>query len=121
MSKEQQVELEECFDTLMWCARAVTRESLRDLEHAPVVKDVLEAVSLTVGKHEATWDKLKQLISEPFFYEKLQRLDFQRTITNEQFQKLCDKLANPQFDEEHIKTVCVPIVPLAMWCRQTTT
>merc|ERR1712087_181488 len=30
---------------------------------------------------------------------------------------LREKLRNPEFDEEYIKTVCVPVVPLAMWCR----
>lgn len=117
ISEEQQVELDECLDTVRVCASSVTRESLRELEPAPVVKHVLEAVSLLLGQHETRWDKLKQLISKPAFYEKLQRLDFQRTITSEQFRKVRDKLANPQFDEEHLKTVCVPVVPLAMWCR----
>eukprot|EP00439_Symbiodinium_sp_Y106_P040267 s521_g4.t3 len=104
-----------------WCASSVTRDSLQDVQKttkpAPVVKDVLEAVSVLLGQPETRWDRLKQMISKPQFFEKLQRLDFQRSITKEQFKKLRDKLTHPHFDEELIKTVSVPIVPLAMWCR----
>eukprot|EP00931_Biecheleriopsis_adriatica_P049619 TRINITY_DN28704_c0_g1_i2.p1 TRINITY_DN28704_c0_g1~~TRINITY_DN28704_c0_g1_i2.p1 ORF type:complete len:987 (-),score=171.96 TRINITY_DN28704_c0_g1_i2:97-3015(-) len=96
ISEELQAELNECLDTIKWCA---------------------SSVAVLLGQPDTRWDKLKQFISKPAFFEKLQRLDLQRGITKEQFRKLRDKLAGPDFDEELIKTVCVPIVPLAMWCR----
>jgi len=121
VAEEIQAELDECLDTIKWCASSVTRDSLQDVQKttkpAPVVKDVLEAVSVLLGQLETRWDRLKQMISKPQFFEKLQRLDFQRSITKEQFKKLRDKLTHPHFDEELIKTVSVPVVPLAMWCR----
>eukprot|EP00435_Cladocopium_sp_Y103_P059503 s485_g21.t1 len=121
VAEELQAELDECLDTIKWCASSITRDSLQDVKNtnrpAPVVKDVLEAVSILLAQPETRWDRLKQMISKPQFFDKLQRLDFQRSISKEQFKKLRDKLANPHFDEELIKTVSVPMVPLAMWCR----
>eukprot|EP00913_Durusdinium_trenchii_P025757 g24173.t1 len=121
VAEELQAELDECLDTIKWCASSVTRDSLQDVKNtnrpAPVVKDVLEAVSILLAQSENRWDRLKQMISKPQFFDKLQRLDFQRSVSKEQFKKLRDKLAHPHFDEELIKTVSVPMVPLAMWCR----
>ncbi|CAL1147537.1 unnamed protein product [Cladocopium goreaui] len=121
VAEELQAKLDECLDTIKWCASSITRDSLQDVKNtnrpAPVVKDVLEAVSILLAQPETRWDRLKQMISKPQFFDKLQRLDFQRSISKEQFKKLRDKLANPHFDEELIKTVSVPMVPLAMWCR----
>lgn len=107
-------------DTINICAASVTRESLQDLKNtrpAPVVKDVLEAVALLLGQPETKWEKLLKLISGPTFPKQVQRLNFQQSITRDQFRALCDKLRHPDFDEEHVKTVCVPVVPLATWCR----
>jgi len=121
LEEELQVELEECLDTIKWCASSVTRDSLQDLRNTArpeaVVKNVIEAVALLLGQPETRWDKLKQFISKPAFFDKLQKLDFQRNVTKEQFRKLRDKLSHRDFDEELIKTVSVPVVPLAMWCR----
>jgi len=120
-SEELQAELEECLDTIKWCASSVTRESLQDLKNtskpAPVVKDVLEAVTVLLGQPESRWDRLRKLISSTGFVERVQKLNFQQAVTREQFKKLRERLANPDFDEELIKTVCVPVVPLATWCR----
>lgn len=120
-SEQLQAELEECLDTIRWCAESVTRESLQDLKNTnrppQVVKDVLEAVALLLNQSETKWDKLKRLIGSPTFLEKIQRLSFQQSVTREQFRKLRERLQHPDFDEEQIKSVCVPVVPLAMWCR----
>jgi len=120
-SEEMQAELEECLDTIRWCASSVTRESLQDVKNtgkpAPVVKDVLETVALLLGQTESRWDKLKRFVGSPTFLDKIQRLNFQQNVTREQFKKLRERLGHPDFDEELIKTVCVPVVPLAMWCR----
>merc|ERR1719375_2975771 len=57
----------------------------------------------------------------PAFLEKVQRLSstgsFQQSTTRETFRKLRDRLQQPGFNEEQIKSVCVPVVPLAIWCR----
>jgi len=120
-SEQQQVELEECLDTIRWCAESVTRDSLQDLRNMtkppPVVKDVLEAVALLLGQPETRWEKLKRILSSPSFLERIQRLNIQQGVTREQFQKLRERLQHPEFDEELIKTTCVPAVPLATWCR----
>eukprot|EP00401_Gymnodinium_catenatum_P001397 CAMPEP_0117470478 /NCGR_PEP_ID=MMETSP0784-20121206/7236_1 /TAXON_ID=39447 /ORGANISM="" /LENGTH=1045 /DNA_ID=CAMNT_0005264567 /DNA_START=66 /DNA_END=3204 /DNA_ORIENTATION=- len=119
-SEQLQAELEECLDMISWCGESVTRESLADLRNttrpAPIVKDVLEAVSMLIGQPETKWDKLKRVLGMPTFLEKLQRLNIQQ-ITREQFKKLRERLQHQDFDEELIKTVCVAVVPLAMWCR----
>ncbi|CAE8637590.1 unnamed protein product [Polarella glacialis] len=121
VAEELQAELDECLDTIKWTASCCTRESLQDLikssRPAPVVNDVLEAVFILLGAPETRWATLKQLLSKQPFFDKLTRLDFQRSVTKEQFRKLRDKLQDPSFDEEHIKTECVPVVPLAIWCR----
>lgn len=121
LSEELQAELEECLDTIKWCAESFTKESLQDLKqsNAPpsIVKDVLEAVSILLGAQESKWDKLKKLISSANFQERISKFNFQQSVTKEQFKKLREKLQQPDFDEELIKTVCVPVVPLAMWCR----
>jgi hypothetical protein len=120
-SEELQAELEECLDMIRWCGASVTRESLQDLKNATqppdVVHDVLEAVALLLGQPETRWDKLKKMIASPTFLERIQRLNFQQNTTKEMFRQLRDYLTRPFFDEEQIKQVCVPVVPLAMWCR----
>jgi len=120
-SEQLQAELEECLDMIRWCAGSVTRESLQELKATskppPVVKDVLETVALLLGTPETRWDKLKRLIAAPTFLERIQRLSFQQSITRSVFRELRDRLQHPGFDEEQIKSVCVPVVPLAMWCR----
>lgn len=120
-SEELQAELEECLDTIRWCASSVTRESLQDMKSiqrpSPVVKEVLEAVAMLLGQPENKWDKLKRLFSTDAVLTKLQKFNFQQAVTKEQFRKLKEHLAHPDFDEELIKTVCVPVVPLAIWCR----
>jgi CRISPR/Cas system-associated endoribonuclease Cas2 len=106
---------------IRWCGESLTRESLQDLKNTtrppPVVQDVLEAVSLLLGQPETRWDKLKKLLATPTFTERIQRLSFQQSINREAFRKLRDRLQHPDFDEEQIKSVCVAVVPLAMWCR----
>jgi hypothetical protein len=83
-----------------------------------VVKDVLEAVACLLDKKaETTWESLKALISATSFPERIQRLDIEQNVSKEQFRKLRQKLQHQDFDEELIKTVCVPVVPLAIWCR----
>jgi len=84
---------------------------------APVVKDVLETAALLIGQHETRWDRLKRLVISPAFVDKIQKLNFQQSVSREQFRKLREKLQNTEFDEELIKTVSVPVVPLAIWCR----
>jgi len=121
VSEELQAELEECLDMIRWCSASVTRDSLQDLKnttHPPgVVHDVLEAVALLLGQPETRWDKLKKMIASPTFLERIQRLNFQQNTTKEMFRQLRDYLIRADFDEEQIKQVCVPVVPLAMWCR----
>jgi hypothetical protein len=108
-------------DTIEWSADAVTKESMQDVpkDRSPpkVVRDVLEAVSVLLGVPKTRWDDLKKLISEPKFAEKVKALDFKKQVNKKQFDKLTEKLSAQDFDEEFIKTVCVPIVPLATWCR----
>jgi hypothetical protein len=120
-SEELKAELEECLDMIRWCGDSQTRENLQDLKNttrpAAVVKDVLEAVALLIGQPETRWDKLKRLIAAPTFLERIQRLSFQQSVSRDTFRKLRDRLQHPDFDEEQIKQVCVPVVPLAMWCR----
>lgn len=120
-SEELKAELEECLDMIRWCGDSLTRENLQDLKNttrpAAVVKDVLEAVALLIGQPETRWDKLKRLIAAPTFLERIQRLSFQQSVSRDTFRKLRDRLQHPDFDEEQIKQVCVPVVPLAMWCR----
>jgi len=120
-SEELQAELEECLDMIRWCGESVTRESLKDLTNTSrpplVVSDVLVAVALLIGQPETKWDKLKKLITNPTFVERVQKLSFQQVVTRDTFRKLRDCLQRPDFDEEQIKSVCVPVVPLAMWCR----
>lgn len=121
-SEELQAELEECLDMIRWCGENL-KESLQDLKGTTRpqdlngVKEVLETVSLLLGQPETRWDKLKRLIGSPTFLERVQRLSFQQSITRETFRKLRDRLQHPNFDEEQIKSVCVPVVPLAIWCR----
>eukprot|EP00434_Breviolum_minutum_P041879 symbB.v1.2.037257.t1/scaffold5447.1/size27065/2 len=76
VAEELQAELDECLDTIKWCASSITRDSLQDVKNtnrpAPVVKDVLEAVSILLAQTETRWEKLKQMISKPQFFDKLQ-------------------------------------------------
>merc|ERR1719433_623577 len=120
-SEEFLAELEQYLDTIKWCASTVTRDSLQDVKNeknpAPVVKDVLEAVSILLGTPETKWDRLKKLISSRDFPDKVHKLNPQQNVTKEQFRRLRERLRNQDFDEELIKTICVPVVPLAMWCR----
>jgi len=120
-SEEVLAELEQCLDTIKWCASTVTRDSLQDVKNdknpVPVVKDVLEAVSILLGTPETKWDRLKKLISSRDFPGKVHKLNPLQNVTKEQFRRLRERLRNQDFDEELIKTVCVPVVPLAMWCR----
>jgi hypothetical protein len=90
---------------------------LKNARPVAVVKDILEAVALLLGQPENKWEKLLKLISGSTFPKQVQRLNFQNSVTRDQFRALCDKLRHPDFDEEHVKTVCVPVVPLATWCR----
>jgi len=117
-SEELLAELEQCLDTIKWCASTVRRDSLQDLKNernpVPVVKYVLEAVSILLGTPETKWDRLKNLISSRDFPGKVHKLNPQQNVTKEQFRRLRERLRNQDFDEELIKTVCVPVVPLAM-------
>jgi hypothetical protein len=124
-SEELQAELEECLDTIRWCGESLTPETFQELKKTTrpptIVKDVVEAVALLLGQPETRWDKLKKLIASPTFLEKVQRLSvqqaFQQSVTRETFRKLRDRLQQHDFDEEQIKQVCVPVVPLAIMCR----
>eukprot|EP00928_Gymnodinium_smaydae_P033143 TRINITY_DN23821_c0_g1_i1.p1 TRINITY_DN23821_c0_g1~~TRINITY_DN23821_c0_g1_i1.p1 ORF type:complete len:305 (-),score=84.11 TRINITY_DN23821_c0_g1_i1:139-975(-) len=99
----------------------MTRDSLQELKNetkpSPIIKEVIEAVSIILGTPEAKWEKLRRLIGAPNFVDRIQRLNVQQNVSREQFLKLAAKLQHPDFDEEFIKSVCVPIVPLATWCR----
>jgi len=114
-------ELQECLDTIRWCASSVTREGLRDVQQisrpAPGVRAVLQAVALLLGLTEGTWDRLKRHIGTSTFPERIQRFDCRQSVTREQFKRLRELLAHPDFDEELIKTASFSLVPLAMWCR----
>jgi len=116
-----QAELDECRDTICWSASSVSRESLRDLKNLqkppPIVKEVFEAVALLIGHPDRKWDGLKRMIAGETFLAKIQKLNYQQSVTREQFGKLREYLSHAEFDEEFIKTVCVPVVPLATWCR----
>ena len=96
---------------LHWCGESLTRESLKDLtsnnKPASVVKDVLEAVALLLGQPETIWERLKKVIGSPTFLERIQKVNFQQSVTREAFRKLRDRLGRSDFDEEHIKSVCV--------------
>jgi len=104
-----------------WCGASLTRESLSDLKNEDrppaIVTDVVEAVALLLGQPAEGWEKLKKLLASPTFQERVQKLNFHQNVTRETFRKLRDCLQQPEFDEEHIKSVCVAVVPLAMWCR----
>jgi len=120
-SEAVEAQLEECLDTIELVAQCMSRETLQELKAiskpAPIVRDVLEVVSLLIGQHETEWLKLKRMIALPSFTDKIQKLNIQQNVSKDQFRKLREKLESPEFDEEHIKTVCVPVVPMAMWCR----
>jgi hypothetical protein len=121
VSEEFRAELEECLDMIRWCGESLTRESLQDVKHmsrpALIVKDVLETVAMLLGNPETHWEKLTRLISTPTFLERIQKFNCQQSVSRDTFRKLRVQLQKPDFDEERIKSVCVPIVPLAMWCR----
>jgi len=108
-------------DTIRWCAESITRNNLQELKTLAkppqLVKDVLEAVALLLGQPETRWDKLKRLIASPSFLERVQKLSLHESVSRERFKKLRERLQRDDFDEEVVKTVCVPVVPLAMWCR----
>jgi len=120
-SEELQAELEECLDTIQWSASSMGRENVQDLKNlqspAPIVKAVLESVALVLGQPQTRWDQLKRFISSDGFLSKLQKFNFQQAVTKDIFKKLQARLEDPEFDEEFIKSVCVPVVPLAIWCR----
>jgi len=105
-----------------WCADSITLESLAEISKSTkpppaVVKDVLEAVAILLGQQDTKWEKLKRMIAGKNFQEKIQKLNFQKDVSKDQFRRLREHLQHPDFDEELIKTVCVPVVPLATWCR----
>jgi len=121
VSEEFRAELEECLDMIRWCGESLTRESLQDVKNMNrptlIVKDVLETVAMLLGNPETHWEKLTRLISTPTFLERIQKFNCQQSVSRDTFRKLRVQLQKPDFDEERIKSVCVPIVPLAMWCR----
>eukprot|EP00928_Gymnodinium_smaydae_P088754 TRINITY_DN727_c1_g2_i1.p1 TRINITY_DN727_c1_g2~~TRINITY_DN727_c1_g2_i1.p1 ORF type:complete len:846 (+),score=177.07 TRINITY_DN727_c1_g2_i1:39-2540(+) len=118
-SDEQlQAVLEECQDTIRWCAQSLTRETLNFQDEPPkVVKLVLECVAMLCGQPEAPWEKLRRFVGAADFVTRVQRLNYQQSIPREKFLRLCERLRHPDFDEELVKTVSVPVAPLALWCR----
>jgi len=113
--------LAECLDTIRWSAESVNRECLEELKNKKqperVVKDVLEAVGLLLGQKDVKWDALKKMIASPTFVDKVQKFNFKQQVDLPKFKKLREQLQSPDFDEEIVKSICVPVVPLAMWCR----
>lgn len=101
----------------------MTQETLGDLRAAcepepdPATQDVLEAVALLLGHPESDWERLIRFVGSRAFTDGIQQLNCWQSVTREQFQRLRHRLGHPDFDEEVLKTLCVPIVPLAMWCR----
>lgn len=87
----------------------------------PVVKAVVEAALTIVGivnagRSQATWLSLRKSILDRSFIEKLKTFKLEH-VTKAQFQKLRKFLLRSDYDEEMIKTHCMPIVPLSIWTR----
>jgi hypothetical protein len=120
-SEELQVQLEQCLETISVCGESITKENLQEItaftRPPSVVKDVVEACCLLLGNTDMRWANIKKFISTKGFLEKLKSFKFQQSVTKELYKKLSSHLAHPDFDEEIIKSVCVAVVPMAMWCR----
>lgn len=123
-SEALQAHLDECLDIIrvsaLNCKDSLEGRSLKDLRNMntppAVVKDVLEAVALLLGQPETRWEKLRNFLTDKAFPDKIRKLRVE-SVNREQFKKLREKLSQPEFDEEYIIQVCVPVVPLAIWCR----
>mmetsp|Transcript_69763 Transcript_69763/g.130282 ORF Transcript_69763/g.130282 Transcript_69763/m.130282 type:complete len:870 (+) Transcript_69763:36-2645(+) len=113
-------ELEDCMDTIKWSADIVKKDAIQEIKliaHPPAaVIAIVEAASVLVGQPTTGWDKLRRLVSSATFAEKVEKLKLQQ-VTREQFLRLRSYLEKDTFDEETMKEVCVPAVPLATWCR----
>mmetsp|Transcript_23970 Transcript_23970/g.55337 ORF Transcript_23970/g.55337 Transcript_23970/m.55337 type:complete len:880 (-) Transcript_23970:91-2730(-) len=113
-------ELEDCIDTIKWSADIIKKDAIQEIKliaHPPAaVIAIVEAVAVLVGLPTTGWDKLRRLVSSASFAEKVEKLKLQQ-VTREQFMRLRAYLERDTFDEEHMKEVCVPAVPLATWCR----
>lgn len=72
---------------------------------------------MLLGNTDMRWATVKKFVSSAGFLEKLKGFKFQQSVTKEMYKKLREHLAHPDFDEEIIKSVCVAVVPMAMWCR----
>jgi len=113
-------ELEECMDTIKWSADVIKKDAVQDLKvldrPPPAVVAVIEAAAVLIGQTTTGWERLKKLVASATFADKVQKLNPQ-TVSRDQFVKLRSYLEKETFDEEHMKEVCVPAVPLATWCR----
>eukprot|EP00397_Hematodinium_sp_SG-2012_P011618 GEMP01011762.1.p1 GENE.GEMP01011762.1~~GEMP01011762.1.p1 ORF type:complete len:823 (+),score=163.08 GEMP01011762.1:119-2587(+) len=123
------VELECALETVALSSKSIlnSKNDLAELNKIsrphPVVKSVAEAALTVLGllcylkdKSHLTWVNLRKALLDRSFLEKLKsfRLD---DVTKPQFQKLRKLLLQTDFDEELIKTHCMPIVPLSIWAR----
>ncbi|CAK0885367.1 unnamed protein product [Prorocentrum cordatum] len=88
----------------------------RSVNSAPAVRQVLETAAMLLGQSPTSWSRLRRYIGSRAFASEIQAFSCAK-VTQEQFLSLRERLMSDDFDEEALKTVCVPVVPLAMWCR----
>jgi len=119
-SEQLAAELEDCLDTIKWSADVVKKDAVQDLRTLThpqrAVVAVIEAAAVLIGQPTAGWERLKRLIGNATFADKVQKLN-PLNVSKEQFIRLRSYLDKQTFDEEYMKEVCVPAVPLAAWCR----
>lgn len=124
------VERENAMETIALSAKTIlsSRKDLAELNKIskpqPVVKHVCEAALLIVGllgdgvkdKNSLTWVQVRKALLDKTFFEKLKAFKLKQ-VTHAQFQRLRRYLLQNGYDEEQIKTHCMPIVPLSTWTR----
>lgn len=115
------LELDACTEMIRWCGTTFTHARLKELaaiaKPSPAVKIVIEAVALLLGLKATKWDELKKLSGIVPTIAKLQKFDYQREVSRDQFKKLRDYLKHPEFKEDAIQQSSAVVYPFAMWCR----
>jgi len=110
-----QAEVERCHEMVRWCADSLRPENLRELRalHRPpaAVQSIFDATAILIGADK--WQR-KMLVGN--FCDRLRNVNID-DVSLAQFRQVRKLLVLPDFDEEVIRGVCPPAVPLAVWCR----
>jgi len=124
------VEIDNAIETWNKSTQSVlsNKQDLRELEKLKnpqdVVKVVLKSSLCILGLYsgdsskgkDLSWPQLRKAVLERGFMEKLKVLKLKQ-VTKGQFGRLRAYLERDDFDEELIKTHCMPVVPLSTWSR----